>query len=413
MVASWILCGLLWGAAPAATSIDVEEVASLFELVLDVDEDTAVACLDQVIQRGLSGELERASWDALRQRLAPSLDPVWKTSSGKLQDAALQVAVLWRDEAAARKARALVTDPAADATRRATLMKALAATRDRELLATIRPLLEDPQLNPVLQSAALAALARYDTDEAGDQLIAAYPDLAPALQAQAITLLTQRANWSRQLVAAVQREQIPATAVGSSHLQSLMASRDPSLVELVKKQWGTVRTERNPQREQVLQQMKQQLARARGDAVRGEMIFQKVCGQCHKIHGVGQEVGPDITRNGRSHYDQLLSNVFDPSLVIGPAYQAVNVVTVDGRVLTGLLAEDSEQRVVLKTQGGKLEIVPRGDVEEQVPSQLSLMPENLEQQLQPQELADLFAFLTFDKHPREPDAEKIPGTPEG
>jgi putative heme-binding domain-containing protein len=136
-----------------------------------------------------------------------------------------------------------------------------------------------------------------------------------------------------------------------------------------------------------------------------------VCGQCHKIYGEGQEVGPDITVNGRGSFDQLMSNVFDPSLVIGAAYQAQTVITADGRVITGLIAEDSPQRVVLKVQGGKLETIARDDIEESETSRLSLMPENLEQQLKPEELADLFAFITLDKPPDDPTARRLPGAP--
>ena len=44
-------------------------------------------------------------------------------------------------------------------------------------------------------------------------------------------------------------------------------------------------------------------------------------------------------------------------------------------------------------------------------SKVSLMPEGLEKQLKPQEIADLFAFLTLDKPPGDPSARKIPGTP--
>jgi hypothetical protein len=107
-----------------------------------------------------------------------------------------------------------------------------------------------------------------------------------------------------------------------------------------------------------------------------------------------------------------LSNVFDPSLVIGRSYQAQTVVTTDGRILTGLLAEDSPQRVVLKLQGGKLETIARADVEQMEVSKLSMMPENLEKQLKPEELADLFAFLTLDKPPSDPTARQLPGVRE-
>ena len=137
-------------------------------------------------------------------------------------------------------------------------------------------------------------------------------------------------------------------------------------------------------------------------------MFRKVCGQCHKIHGEGQEVGPDITANGRASVAQLLSNVFDPSLVIGASYQARTVITNDGRVLTGLVVEDNAQRVVLKVQGGKQETIARDDIDELKVSELSLMPEGLETQLQGAELIDLLAFLLLDKPPTDPAARRIP-----
>ena len=140
-------------------------------------------------------------------------------------------------------------------------------------------------------------------------------------------------------------------------------------------------------------------------------MFHKVCGQCHKIYGKGHDVGPDLTGNGRSSYEQLLSNVFDPSLVIGEAYQARTVLTVEGKVITGLLAEESDRQIVLKTQGGKVETIPTEDIEGLRISQLSLMPEGLEKQLKPEELADLFSFITLMGQPEDPKSLRIPGSP--
>ncbi len=153
----------------------------------------------------------------------------------------------------------------------------------------------------------------------------------------------------------------PPSALNVNQVRKLLASKDEALVEKVRAQWGTLRTDRNPQREQVIADMRQLLATRPGDAQAGQVVFNRVCGQCHKIYGVGQEVGPDLTSNGRSSLDQLLSNVLDPSLVIGAGYLARIVVTDDGRVLTGLPVEDSEQRLVLKMQGGKLETIARED----------------------------------------------------
>ena len=145
--------------------------------------------------------------------------------------------------------------------------------------------------------------------------------------------------------------------------------------------------------------------------MRGQAVFKKVCAQCHKIYGEGVEVGPDITSNGRASFEQMLSNVLDPSLVIGNGYQARILITADGRVLTGLPVEDSPERVILKVQGGKTETIPRDQIDEFRASEVSMMPEQLEKQLTPQELADLFSFIGLDKPPTDPAAKRLPGVP--
>ena len=158
--------------------------------------------------------------------------------------------------------------------------------------------------------------------------------------------------------------------------------------------------------------MRQLIRKSPGDPFEGEKAFKKVCAQCHKIYGEGAEVGPDITLNGRNDFNQLLSNVFDPSLVIGAGYRSYTVVTNGGRVLNGLLAEDSPQRVVLKVQGGKQEVIPRSDIDEFKVNEISLMPEQLEKQLTPQEIIDLFAFISLDKHPSDKTARLLAGAGE-
>ena len=101
-----------------------------------------------------------------------------------------------------------------------------------------------------------------------------------------------------------------------------MDSNDREAIWAVEKAWGTVRRERSPEREQVVTEMGAYLRRHPGDPAAGARVFTRVCAQCHTIYGAGASVGPDLTANGRASFEQLLSNVFDPSLVIGPGYQA-------------------------------------------------------------------------------------------
>jgi putative membrane-bound dehydrogenase-like protein len=257
----------------------------------------------------------------------------------------------------------------------------------------------------------LGALSPSDDPQMAPMILKAYPTLEPELKPKAIELLTNRPLWARALLSAVEAKAIPSTVLNVNQLRKLQNSKDADVVAQFRTMFGTIREGRNPQRELLVDQMRGFLKRTPGDPVAGQAIFTRLCAQCHKIYGEGQDVGPDITNNGRNDFDQMISNVFDPSLVIGSAYQATTVATKDGRVLTGLLAEDSPQRIVLKTQGGKAETIPQADVDEKKLSEVSLMPEDVEKQLTPREIADLFAFLALDKPPSDPTGKLLIGAP--
>jgi putative membrane-bound dehydrogenase-like protein len=134
-----------------------------------------------------------------------------------------------------------------------------------------------------------------------------------------------------------------------------------------------------------------------GDVRRGQLVFNSAktnCIACHKVGYVGGVSGPDLTRIGgiRTERD-LLESILLPSASFVRSYEPVRVVTTDERVLNGILKKDAPDEVIVVVAADKEERVARADVESISPSTVSLMPGGLEQQLTPQELADLIAFL--------------------
>ena len=392
-------------------SADVESLASLLELVIDADADSARSCLQKMAERMRTSEIDPATVVALKARLGGTLGKFVADPASPLHRDAILLATLWKDPAASKAVIALAKHAAATDEERQLALATLVSAKDPTAISIAADMLgrRDDAARP-LQLGVLTALSRAEDPAIGPLVLANYRQLAPDSQAQAIELLTQRAAWSKPLLTQIAAKQIPTGALNINQVRKLLSHGDDEIKSAVARLWGTIREGRYPAREQLVRQMRSLLAKTPGDPHRGMAVFAKLCGQCHKIHGEGQEVGPDITANGRVSYDQLLSNVFDPSLVIGEAYQARTVRTADGRVLTGLLAEDSEQRVALRVQGGKLETIARDDVLAMKVSELSLMPEGVEKQLAPQEIADLFAFITLDKHPDDKNARLIPGT---
>jgi putative heme-binding domain-containing protein len=322
------------------------------------------------------------------------------------------LATSFKDETAYEMARQCLTSSKKSSELRLQALRALIAARDPSLAGLVGQIMADPKTYPLgFRSQVLASLGKMDDPKLAGLLLSRYEALEPELRPAVIELLTQRAAWGGPLLAAMAEKRIPPSVLNPNHVRKLLATGDAELRRQLTAQWGTLRETRDPQREKLVAAMRNLLRTERGDAFRGMQVFKNVCGQCHKIHGEGQDVGPDITSNGRSDFDQLLSNVFDPSLVVGAAYQAITVVTKNGQTVRGLLVEDNAQRIVLKQQGGKLETIARADVETVQVSNFSLMPEGLEKQLKPQEIADLFAFLCLDKPPTDPTARPIKGTP--
>jgi putative heme-binding domain-containing protein len=391
--------------------VDVETIGQLFRLPLSGAE--AQGCMSALTTKIHNGEIRGEALQALTARLLPRLRELMASKSEREYfPADYLLAATLRNPAALEYVRRELTEARQNEAVRGKELDVLIYLRDSEVVRAVPALLTDRQANSLkFRGQVLAALGKLDDDRVAEVVLDAYGRMEPDLQPRAIELLTQRTAWGKQLVRVIADRKIPSSVLNVNQVRKLLAGKDPELARQVKAIWGTVREGRNPEREKIVRDIGDFLRKNRGDARAGVLVFKNLCGQCHKIHGEGFDVGPDLTGNGRASFEQLLSNVFDPSLVIGTAYQATSVQTTKGRTLTGLVVEDNAQRIVLKLQGAKLETIPRSEIEEISVSPVSLMPEGIEKQLKPQEIADLFAFLTLDKPPDDPTAQRIPGTP--
>ncbi len=395
----------------ARQEFEAQPISDLFALVRESHPEVARGMLTALAAKVQSGELKGEKLEQLKAALADSLQPMLGVESTHLLrlEASL-LALSWRDPGAVGAARSLTMNRDESPARRLAAYNALIAAQDgcvEQVARTIFARVE--QEPPQFVGDVLAALGRSEHESLGEAVVQYLPTFLAEVQPRAIELLTQRPAWAKALLRAIGDKQLPASVLNVNQARKLSESKDEAVRELLAKHWGVVREGRSPDRDKIIAEMRSLIRKSPGDAIAGEAAFKKVCAQCHKIYGEGAEVGPDITLNGRNDFTQLMSNVFDPSLVIGSGYRSFTVATESGRVLNGLLVEDSPQRVVLKVQGGKQEVIPRDEIDDFKVSETSLMPEQLERQLTPQEIVDLFAFLTLDKPPRDPAAKRLPG----
>ncbi|MCA9083458.1 MAG: PQQ-dependent sugar dehydrogenase [Planctomycetaceae bacterium] len=122
------------------------------------------------------------------------------------------------------------------------------------------------------------------------------------------------------------------------------------------------------------------------------------CTTCHRIANQGGQVGPALDSVGRRlTKTQILDSIINPSSQINPEFATWTIVSTDGRVLSGLLVERTDDHISLRTVRNETTVVPRSDVEEFIRQTTSLMPDRLLAGLTTQQIADLLAYLAVQQ----------------
>jgi putative heme-binding domain-containing protein len=140
-------------------------------------------------------------------------------------------------------------------------------------------------------------------------------------------------------------------------------------------------------------------ARDNGDPRRGAIVFFQPfmsCRQCHNTENPLQSFGPDLARPEKPATDaQLVDAVLRPSQEIRKGFESMTVLTVDGRTIVGLVANDGDPiKLRDPSQPAKLLEFSRDELEAIVTNKNSLMPQSLVTQLSSrQQFLDLIAYL--------------------
>ncbi len=130
------------------------------------------------------------------------------------------------------------------------------------------------------------------------------------------------------------------------------------------------------------------------------------CVVCHRFGGDGGATGPDLTNSaGRFSIKDLSEAIVDPSKVISDQYRAHTIVTLSGKQITGRVASDDGKKLTVLVNPEditKVEEVAKDDIDEMVPSNVSLMPKDLLKPLNRDEVLNLLAYLLSRGNPNDP-----------
>jgi len=322
----------------------------------------------------------------------------WPTLSRQLQDtghadvASLQMRLALRfgDATALAQLRTLVADPTAAPPVRRQALQSLVDLRDPQFDSQLLQLLDDPDV----RSQAIEHLPAYAHAETADQILKRFASWSRAEQSLAMQTLASRVEWAKPLVAALEAGQIDASSLDAFTARQLHALPDAGLAQRVDRLWGNIQPTSGQLTKQI-SRYKSWLTSAtlrQADVQRGQALFKQHCGNCHRMFGEGGQIGPDLSGAQRTNLDYLLENIVAPSASVSKDYQMQTIVTVDGRVITGMVESDNATTLTLLTATERI-VLPADEVESRQQTPVSMMPTGLLDPLSDREIRDLMGYL--------------------
>ena len=175
--------------------------------------------------------------------------------------------------------------------------------------------------------------------------------------------------------------------------QLLLQHPDSAVQKLSQRLFGN---EAESDRAKVVQQF-QHVLELEGRQIPGKEVFRKKCSLCHQAGTIGVQVAPNLASVKNKSEADLLISILDPNREAQPNFNVYTVVTLQGKVLNGIIASETATSITLKRAEGKQDVVLRNNIDELLSNGVSLMPEGLEKELTAQDLADVIAFIKQSK----------------
>jgi putative membrane-bound dehydrogenase-like protein len=287
-----------------------------------------------------------------------------------------------------KRAVAVAADENKNLTDRAAAIRLLAFAPYEQASGALASLLT-PQTPPALQAAAVAALANQDDAGVGRQLLAGWKGFAPAIRRDVIEGLLHSPSRLNDLFAAIESREVSRSEIERDVKQLLMNHPSTAVRRRARK---VFEADLPGNRAKIVAAYRPALARS-GNSERGRGVYERRCATCHRFGTSGHAVGPDLVSVQNKSPADLLIAILDPSREAQPNFVAYNLVTRQGTVYNGLIAAESASSVTLRRAEGKEDRILRSQIEDLVSTGKSLMPEGLEKDIPPAQMADLIAFI--------------------
>ena len=367
----------------------------------------------QPVLKGVATALQTKPLDTVPTGLKAPLDAIWKEKPNDFL--VLEVLARMNHDPVRTQLREMLVDAKTPDAKRLKAIDLLRQVRDpkaKDLFLTQFAF----EKSDAIRNGLLAGLEAFDDPAIGGTVLASYSSYSPAVKKRAVQMLLARPTWALALLQQFEKGTFPKADFTLDQAKVAVLLNDKAVTAIVEKHFGKLAPATAGEKQARITWLSVQLNREKpGNVANGKVLFTKHCAACHQMHGEGGKIGPDLTTADRKNRGYLLANIVDPSGYIRPEFVMQNVLTIDGRKLSGIATESGGTITLTNVVNDKPEnkVIAKADIETMTPSSVSLMPEKALDALSYAEIADLFAYMGSDIAPGLPVAPKPAGKPAG
>ncbi len=371
---------------------------ALSQILIDSDDPKVHVDLLSGMMHGLEGRRsvdKPANWTIAFSKLETS-------SNRSVRQTAIELALLFGDARALESLRKIAVDHSEVSMDRNRAIHSMVSKKAPGVDSLLIELVSDVEVS----REAIRGLAEFDHAATPRLLLANYLSFDMDARQDALHTLASRIAWGTILMDAVEANQIPRKEISAFTARQLQSLGDPQLSQRIVHAWGEMRTT-SAEKSQLIAKYRKLLTPEtvkKANLGLGRTLFQKNCANCHRLFGEGGIIGPEITGSQRTNVEYMLENLVDPSAAVAKDFQMELVQTDTGRVITGLVNDESELALTIQTANERL-VVPKSEIEERTLSKVSMMPDGLLQTLTNEQVRDLIGYLSSPKQvelPMEP-----------
>lgn len=286
--------------------------------------------------------------------------------------------------------RDLLVNKSVSSVKRIRALNSLLEVKDVQLPVLLIDLIDDL----ALQQPAIIALAAFDKPEISKAILHYLPKLKLQARRDALSTMASRLTYASVLMAAINKKIIDAKILPAEIVRQLRMHNDSNINQQLDRLCGISRSSSKTKLDEIKKYKRIVGMRSNmlANLSNGRALFNRVCASCHKLYGMGGDIGPDITGSDRKNLHYILSNIIDPNAEIPNDYRTSVIRMKDNRVMVGLIRSRELKTITVVTPNEVITLL-RNDVAKIDSQNFSIMPEGLIQVFSDQELIDLISYL--------------------